>query len=95
MGKLMFEMIVHIVEYQHAYGMLPFHSLIFEVLRLQKNTLKENEILEALQSHLQIFHKLFEGRHAQDIQEEEVIPDDVLDSATDVNPELFYSYLLN
>ena len=47
MGKLLFEIIVHNAKYEHAYGILPFLSLIFEVLMLQKDILEENEILEA------------------------------------------------
>ena len=69
MRKLMFEIIVHNAEYEHTYGILPFLSLIFEVLILQKNILEEYEILKVLTVHLQIFHKLFEDKQAQDIQE--------------------------
>ena len=65
----MFEIIVHNAEYEHAYDILPFFSLIFKVLMLQKNILEEHEILKVLIVHLRIFHKLFEGKYASDIQE--------------------------
>ena len=77
MRKLMFEIIVHNAEYEHAYGILPFFLLIFEVLMLQKNILEEHTILKVLTVHLRIFHKLFEGKHTPDIQEKEGVPDDV------------------
>ena len=73
----MFEIIVHNAEYEHAYGILSFSSLIFEVLMLQKNILEEHEILKVPTIHLQIFHKLFEDKHAPDIQEKESVSDDV------------------
>ena len=63
----MFEIIVHNAEYEHAYGILPFFSLIFKVLMLQKNILKEHEILKVPTVHLRFFHKLFEGKHSLDI----------------------------
>ena len=78
MRKPMFEIIVHNVEYEHAYGILSFPSLIFEVLMFQKNILKKHEILKVLTVHLRIFHKLFEGKHAPNIQEKEGVLDDVL-----------------
>ena len=91
----MFEIIVHNAEYEHAYGILPFPSLIFEVLMLQKNILEEHEILKVPTIHLWIFHKLFEGKHAPDIQEKEGVPNDVLEqiatSAADANLEFFYN----
>ena len=90
----MFEIIVHNVEYEHAYGILSFSLLIFEVLMLQKNILEEHEILKVPTVHLQIFHKLFEGKHALDIQEKKSVPDDVPEqvatSAADAFIELFF-----
>ena len=77
MRNLMFAIIVHNDKYEHAYGILPFSSLIFEVLMFQKNILEEHEILKVLTSHLRIFHKLFEDKHAPDIQEKESVPNDV------------------
>ena len=65
----MFEIIVHNAEYEHAYDTLPFSLLIFEVLMLQKNILEKYEILKVPKVHLRIFHKLFEDKHAPDIQE--------------------------
>ena len=52
MRKLMFEIIVHNAENEHAYGILPFLSLIFEVLMFLKNILKEYEILKVPTVHL-------------------------------------------
>ena len=77
MRKLMFEIIVHNGEYEHAYGILPFFFIDFEVLMLQKNILEEHAILKVLTVHLRIFHKLFEGKHALDIQEKKGAPDNV------------------
>ena len=68
----MFEIIIHNAEYEHAYGILPFFSLIFKVLMFQMNILEEHEILKVPTVHLRIFHKLFEGKHAPDIQEKRV-----------------------
>ena len=65
----MFEIIVHNIEYGHAYDILPFSLLIFKVLMLQKNILEKHEILKVPTVHLRIFHKLFEDKHAPDIQE--------------------------
>ena len=90
----MFEIIVHNAEYEHAYGILPFSSLIFKVLMLQKNIIEEHEILKVPTVHLQIFHKLFEGKHALDIQEKEgvsdYVPEQVATSAADANTEFFF-----
>ena len=55
--KLMFEIIVHNAEYEYAYGILPFLSLIFKVLMLQKNILEEHEILKVPTIHCFIVHK--------------------------------------
>ena len=93
MRKLMFEIIVYNVEYEHAYLILPFPSLIFEVLMLQKIILEEHEILKVPTVHLQIFHKLFKGKHAPDIQEKEGVPDDVPEqvaTSVDDNPDFFF-----
>ena len=76
-GKWLFEIIVHNAKYKHASGILPFSSLIFEVLMLQKNILEENEILESPSTPLRISHKLFESKHAQDIQKNAVVPNDI------------------
>ena len=61
---------------------------------LQKNILEEHEILKVPTVHLWIFHKLFEGKHALDIQEKEGVPNDVpkqvATSAADANPEFFF-----
>ena len=61
---------------------------------LQTNILEEHEILKVPTVHLWIFHKLFEGKHASDIQKKKGVPDDVLEqvatSATDANPEFFF-----
>ena len=73
----MFAIIVHNDKYEHAYGILPFSSLIFKVLMFQKNILEEHEILKVPTSHLRFFHKLFEGKYAPDIQEKEGVPDDI------------------
>ena len=87
----MFAIIVHNDEYEHAYGILPFSSLIFEVLMFQKNILEEHEILKVLTSHLRIFHKLFEDKHAPDIQEKESVLDDVPEQvATSADANFFF-----
>ena len=58
----------------------------------QNNILEENEILEAPLSHLRVSHKLFESKHAQDIQKNAIIPNDVPKkvATSAANPELFY-----
>ena len=61
---------------------------------LQKNILEEHEILKVPTTPLQISHKLFESKHAPNIQEKESVPDDVpkqiATSAADANPEFFF-----
>ena len=44
MEKLIFQVIVSNVEFDHAYGVLLFSSLIYEVLQLQKNILKNDDV---------------------------------------------------
>ena len=60
---------------------------------LQKNILEEHEILKVPTIHLRIFHKLFEGKHAPNIQEKESVPDDVpkqvATSVVDANLDFF------
>ena len=90
MGNPMFAIIVHNDEYEHTYGILPFSSLIFEVLMFQKNILKEHEILKVLTGHLQIFHKLFEDKHVPDIQEKKSVPDDVPEKVTTSADAIFF-----
>ena len=98
MRKLIFEIIVHNAEYEYAYGILPFPSLIFNVLMLQKNILKEHEILKVPTAPLRIFNKLFKGKHTLDIQKKKGVLDDipkqVATSAANINHELFF-YPLN
>ena len=52
--------------------------------------MEEHEILKVPTVHLWIFHKLFEGKHALDIQEKEGVPNDVPKQvatfAADANP---------
>ena len=91
MRNLMFAIIVHNDKYEHAYGILPFSSLIFKVLMFQKNILEEHEILKVPTGHLRIFHKLFEDKHALDIQEKNNVPDDVLEQvATSADANFFF-----
>ena len=43
--------------------------------------------------YLRIFHKLFEGKHAPNIQEKEGVPNDVpkqVTTSADVNPDFFF-----
>ena len=86
MKNLMFA----IIEYEHAYDILPFSSLIFEVLMFQKNILDEHEILKVPTGHLQIFHKLFEDKHAPDIQEKESVPNDVPEQVATSADAIFF-----
>ena len=61
---------------------------------LQKNILEEHAILKVLTVHLRIFHKLFESKHALDIQEKKGVPDNVPEQvatfAIDANTEFFF-----
>ena len=68
MRKLLFEVIIYNVEQETTYGILPLHSLIYEVLMLQKNILGENEMLKILPSPLKVSHKLFEGKHVPNVK---------------------------
>ena len=61
---------------------------------LQKNIMEKHEILKVLIIHLWIFHKLFESKHAPDIQKKDGVPGDVLEQVTtfaaDANTEFFF-----
>ena len=59
MGKLLFEVIIHNVEHENTYGILPLPSLIYEVLMLQKNILGEDEMLEPIPPPLKVSQKLY------------------------------------
>ena len=66
MGQLLFKVIMHNVEYENTYGILPLPSLIYEVLMLQKNILGDDEMLEPIPPPLKVSQKLFKGKHALD-----------------------------
>ena len=70
MGKLIYQVIVKNIEFEHTNGVLPFSSLIFEILQLQKNILEKNEVLETPRKPIRISYKVFTGTHAKDVEEE-------------------------
>ena len=59
MGKLIYQVIVSIAKFDHAYGVLLFTSLIYEILQLQKNVLEKDAVLEMLRKLIRIFYKVF------------------------------------
>ena len=59
----------------------------------QKNILEEHEIQKVPTGHLRIFHKLFEDKHALDIQEKKGVPDNVPEqvaTSADDNLKFFF-----
>ena len=69
MGKSLFEVIIHNVEHENTYGILPLPSLIYEVLMLQKNILGEDEMLEPIiPPPLKVSQKLYACKHAPNVQ---------------------------
>ena len=58
------------VESEHAYDVLPFPSLIFEILQLQNNILEKDEVLEIPRESIRISYKVFAGNHAKDVKKE-------------------------
>ena len=57
------------VEFEHAYCVLRFPSLIFEILQLQKNILEKDEVLKILRKPIRISYKVLVGNHAKDVEE--------------------------
>ena len=45
LGKVIFQVIVSNAEFESISGVLPFPSLIFGILKLQKNILEKGEVL--------------------------------------------------
>ena len=76
MGKIIYQVIVSNAEFEHAYGVLPFSFLIFEILQLQNNIIEKDEVLKTPRKPIRISYKVFVGNYAKDVAKEieEVVP---------------------
>ncbi|XP_024028254.1 uncharacterized protein LOC112093643 [Morus notabilis] len=98
-GQLIFDEIVSNVEACTTHQVLPFPSLICEVLLSQKNIKKEDEVSDKLSGVLRISKKLRTWRHVDDIQgefssaEEDDVPSSSVGVATSSDKQRMIHFL--
>ena len=71
LGRVIFHVIAGNAETENASFIFPFPSLIFEILKLQKNVLHEGEALEAPRKPIRISSKLYTGLHYEDAENDD------------------------
>ena len=101
LAKVIFQVIVSNAESENTVNVLPYPSLIFEILRLQHDIMEEGEVLEQPRHPIKISTKLYQGAHIPDVDdnlmEEEPdspVADPVATDAANVTSFQFLSFQL-
>ena len=102
LAKVIFQVIISNAESENTVNVLPYPSLIFELLRLQKDIMEEGEVLEQPRHPIKISTKLYQGAHIPDVDDNlmEEDPDSLVadtvatDVAANVTPFKFLSFQL-
>ena len=102
LAKVIFQVIKNNAESENTVNVLPYPSLIFEILQLQKDIMEEWEVLEQPRHPIKISTKLYQGAHIPDVDatlmEEDPdspVADNVAtDAAANVTPFKFLSFQL-
>ena len=75
MANVIFQLIVSYAEIENTVGVLPFLSLIYELLKIQKDDLDEDAILEVPRKSLKISNKVYTSAHVLDVDNDEPAKD--------------------
>ena len=102
LAKVIFQVITSNAESENIVNVLPYPSLIFELLRLQKDIMEEGEVLEQPRHLIKISTKLYQGAHIPDVDDNlmEENPDSPVantvatDAVANVTPFKFLSFQL-
>ena len=100
LAKVIFQVITSNAESENTVNVLPYPSLIFEILRLQRDIMEEGEVLEQPRHPIKISTKLYQGAHISDVDDNlmEEDPDSPVadtvatDAAANVTPFRFLSF---
>ena len=102
LAKVIFQVIKSNAKSENTVNVLPYPSLIFEILLLQKDIMEEEEVLEQPRHPIKISTKLYQGAHIPDVDANlmEEDPDSPIvdtvatDDAANVTPFKFLSFQL-
>ena len=102
LAKVIFQVIKSNAESENTVNVLPYPSLIFEILQLQKDIMKKGEVMKQPWHPIKISTKLYQGAHIPNVDAtlmekdpDSLVADNVaIDATANVTPFKFLSFQL-